>query len=359
MPSACGDARLPVARALFLGVLTALVLAGATTRSGAGEQEAPQSRSGDEPQLRLGQTGAVLGPTARTASWHGGVFTAATGEQVRVEVSDTYVAETVSAQAWADFFARLVHGEELASVTVRIAPVAEVKGLCGEEALGCYGGGMVVVPGELSGGATPEEIARHEYGHHVAASRVNPPWRAIDWGPKRWATQAGVCARTAASTAFPDGNGDYRLRPGEAFAEAYRVLNERRDGVALTWPIVDDSFIPNDGALSAVENDVKKPWLAPVTKSVLARFRQGAPRRWQLQVATPLDGELTAELRLPPGRLDTLELVSPEGRVLARGLWASASSRKLSFVVCGQRRLALRVTRAGVPGRFDLTVTRP
>jgi hypothetical protein len=348
-----------VARALFIGLLTALVLAGATTRSGAGAPQTPQSRSGDEPQLRLGRAGAVLGPTARTASWHGGVLTAATGEQVRVEVSDAYVAETVSAQAWADFFAGLVHGKELASVTVRVAPVAEVKGLCGEEALGCYGGGMVVIPGELSGGATPEEIARHEYGHHVAASRLNSPWRAIDWGPKRWATQARVCERTAAGTAFPDGDGEYRLRPAEAFAETYRVLNERRDGLALTWPIVDNSFIPNESALSAVEDDVEKPWLAPVTKTVLARFRQGAPRRWQLQVAAPLDGELTAELRLPPGRLDRLELLSADGRVLARGSWASTSTRRLTFVVCGQRRLALRVTRAGTPGRFDLTVTRP
>ncbi len=53
---------------------------------------------------------------------------------------------------------------------------------------------------------------------------------------------------------------------------------------------------------------------------------------------TPLDGELTAELRLPGGRLDTLELLSADGRVLARGLWAGTSTQRLSFVVCGQRR---------------------
>ena len=66
-----------------------------------------------------------------------------------------------------------------------------------------------------------------------------------------------------------------------------------------------------------------------------------------------------AELRLPAGRLDRLELLSPDGRVLARGLWSGTSTRTLSFTVCGQRRLVLRVTGTRVPGPFQLTVTRP
>ncbi len=74
---------------------------------------------------------------------------------------------------------------------------------------------------------------------------------------------------------------------------------------------------------------------------------------------TPLDGELNAELKLPSGRLDTLELLAPDGHVLARGLWSGTRTRRLSFVVCGQRRLSLRVTSAGVPGRFDLMLSRP
>ncbi len=308
--------------------------------------------------LRIGEHGAVSG--ARSSSWRGGTYTAATGEHVRIEVSDAYAPEAVSAQAWADFFARLVHGHELATVTVRIGTPLDVLAECGLQAFACYGDGVLVTSGELFGGKTPEELARHEYGHHVAASRANPPWLALDWGPKRWASQAGICARAAAGTAFPDSNEDYERHPGEAWAEVYRVLDERRSGIAaLTWAIVDDSFIPDAAALHAAEDDVTKPWTAPVRTALAGRFERGRPQRRLIPVATPLDGLLTAELRLPRGRLDTLELLSPEGRVLARGLWAGPSTRRLSFTVCGQRRLTLRVTAAQAPGSFHLTVTRP
>ena len=139
---------------------------------------------------------------------------------------------------------------------------------------------MLVLPGELWGGITPEELARHEYGHHVAANRLNAPWPAADWGPKRWASHVGVCARAAAGTASPTSNTDYERHPGEAFAEVYRVLNERRGGsTALTWSIVDDSFIPDAAALRAAEEDVTKPWLAPVKQTVAGRFERGLQRR--------------------------------------------------------------------------------
>jgi hypothetical protein len=122
---------------------------------------------------------------------------------------------------------------------------------------------------------------------------------------------------------------------------------------------VDDSFIPDAAALRAAEEDVTRPWAAPARTKVARRFRAGGPRRWVTSMPTPLDGLLTAELRLPRGRLDALELLAPDGRVLARGLWAGMSTRRLSFTVCGRRRLGLRVTVAGAPGPFSLTVARP
>ena len=335
--------------------LTAFALGGGVSGGEAPGVGAPAPRS--DADLRAGAPAAAS--AARARSWRGGVMTASTGEQVRVEVSDAYPPEAVSAQTWADFFARLVHGRELASVTVRIGSPLDVLVECGAEALACYDAGILVLPGELWGGITPEELARHEYGHHVAANRLNAPWPAADWGPKRWASQAGVCARAAAGTASPTSNSDYERHPGEAFAEVYRVLNERRGGsAALTWSIVDDSFIPDAAALRAAEEDVTKPWLAPVRQAVAGRFARGLQRRL-IPVTTPLDGLLTAELRLPRGRLDTLELLSAEGRVLARGLWAGTSIRKLSFTVCGHRRLTLRVTGTRTPGPYQVTVTRP
>ncbi len=302
----------------------------------------------------------VSAPT-RTSGWRGGRLTAATGESVTVQVSDAYPPEQVSPQSWADFFAALPHGRELSSVVVQVAPAAEVAELCGADAQGCYGGGELVLLGEATPWSTPEEVARHEYGHHIAANRSNPPWTAAAWGPKRWATAARVCSRAAASTAYPGDEGEhYRLNPGEAFAESYRVLAEQKAGAPLaTWGLVDGSFYPDAAALQAVEQDVATPWAAPTTTRVQSRFGAAGPRTRILAVPAPLDGQLTAELVLPSGRLDRFELLSGDGRVLARGLWAGPSTRRISFVVCGQRKLALRVTRVGAPGPFSVSVARP
>ena len=80
------------------------------------------------------------------------------------------------------------HGAELSTVTVTVVTAAELPASCNSDALGCYRPGEITIADEVLGGVTPEEVARHEYGHHVAASRLNSPWPALDWGPKRWAT---------------------------------------------------------------------------------------------------------------------------------------------------------------------------
>jgi hypothetical protein len=292
-------------------------------------------------------------------AWRSGTYTTSTGETVRVEVSDTYAPEAVSGQAWAEFYAGLVHGSELAGVTVRIATPPEVAAVCGDDALGCYSGGLLVMPGEQFGGVEPQEIARHEYGHHVAASRINPPWNASAYGPKRWSSAMGICARTKEGTAFPDDYTHYALSPGEAFAEAYRVLNDRRAGVlGLTWSIVDDSFIPKDDTLRVVEQDVTAPWVEATSRVVRGRFT-ARRRRSLTTLATPLDGVVTVALHVPRGRSDTLALVDPQDRVVANGLWAGTTTRRLTYLVCGQRRLIVRVVLAGPPGPFTLAITRP
>ena len=315
--------------------------------------------------FRLGAD-AVAAPRVaamRATGWHGGATLTAGGEAVDVEISDAYPPEAVSAQAWADFFGGLVHGRELAQLTVRIAPPDEVSELCGSaDALGCYGGGTIVLPGEQSDGVEPEEIGRHEYGHHVAANRQNPPWRTIDWGTKRWATREDVCAQASTGDVHPGDEGEYyELNPGEAFAEAYRVLNERRAGSeALTWPLVDDRFLPDDATLADVERDVLQPWAQRPARAVNGRFTSRRTTTRRIPVATPLDGTLAVTLRLPRGRLDELELVSTEDRrVLARGLWTGSTAKRLSYEVCGRRSLELRITHKGPPGPYALVISRP
>jgi hypothetical protein len=297
----------------------------------------------------------------RSLAWRGGPLVSASGEQVTVYVSDAYPPELVSPQVWADFFAGLIHADELRHATIKIAPPSQVAEFCGPYALGCYGGDELVVGGDVVDGVTPEEIARHEYGHHVAAHRTNPPWLALDWGPKRWATTEDVCRRAAARTAFPADSGDnYRLDPAEAFAEAYRAANEMRAGIPFGWGLVDGSFYPDAAALEAVAQDVGAPWSAPTRQTLSRRFTAKGPRRLLVPVTLPLDGEVVVDLRVPAGRLDELELVTADGRrVLARGLWSAKTTRRLTYVACGVRPAAVRITRKGPPGRIDLTVSRP
>jgi hypothetical protein len=291
------------------------------------------------------------------AAWQGGTFTASTGESVRVLVSDAYPDGMAVGQRWADFFASLLHGSELRLVTAHVVTPAEMSDFCGPHALGCYGGGDIVFMGETVAGVTAEEVARHEYGHHVAANRPNPPWLAVDTGPKNWASTANVCLRTRQGTAFP-GNEDryYELNPGEAFAEVYRVLNELRAGAtSFSWSLVDDSFYPNQAALDAAEKDVVAPWSAPSTSTVSARFN--GKRNWTTTVSTPLDGSLDVSLRFPRGGLHELVVLAADKRtVLGTGLWSGGAEKRVTTTVCGQRTIVVRVSPRGSGRKFSVRV---
>jgi hypothetical protein len=285
-------------------------------------------------------------------------YRAATGESVDISVSASYPASESIGQHWADFFAGLIHGHELQLLHAFVAPLPEVRALCGPNALGCYGDNQLVMTGDTADGFEPEEVARHEYGHHIAFNRANPPWKALEWGPKRWASYAGVCARDRAGTAYPgDQSLLYRLNPGEAFAESYRLLNDMRSGaVDLLWPIIDRSFYPDAGALQAVEEDVVAPWTADST-SVVRRSFLGAPGRIAaLGIATALDGTLIVRLR-PAGSYD-LSVVAGQDPLRATGRSSNMRETKVTYRICGQRSLAVRVAASAVL-RFELEVTRP
>jgi hypothetical protein len=84
-------------------------------------------------------------------------------------------------------------------VTLLLATPDQTAHVCGGFAVACYdarGGGLLYAPGEdPSSDFSAEAVITHECGHHVAAHRSNAPWRALDWGPKRWASTMQVCAR--------------------------------------------------------------------------------------------------------------------------------------------------------------------
>lgn len=353
--SRSGLGRWPRLGPLALGALLLSVLAGGARPAAGSDAPFAQVES-----HRI--VDAALGPREQrklhASSWQGGSYTASTGEKVRVLVSASYPDAFAAGQRWADFFASLLHGSELGLVTAYVLTPAEMEDLCGSNALGCYGGGELAFMGETVDGVTPEEVARHEYGHHVAANRANPPWRAIDTGPKRWASAANVCMRTLQGTAYPGNEGPfYTLNPGEAFAEAYRVLNELEAGATdFSWSLVDGSFYPDAAALEAAEHDVVAPWAASETRTVRARFN--GKKVWKMTVPTPFDGNLAVSLKFPRGALHELTVLSADGRtVLGQGLWSGGAEKRLAATVCGQRSVVVRVIRRGSAEQFSLRIT--
>ncbi|MGL6280254.1 MAG: hypothetical protein ACRC50_11955, partial [Gaiella sp.] len=230
-------------------------------------------------------------------------------------------------------------------------------------ALGCYGFGRMYVLGDAIDGISPEMVAMHEYGHHVATHRLNSPWAAVDWGTKRWATHQRICQREAAGEVYPgDEESYYSLNPGEGFVEAYRVLNEVHDGAAgFSWDLVDNLFYPDSQALALVEQDVLAPWTGPKTSTIRARFTETGRRVFSRILDLPLDGtlDITATMPLASGYVATIRTVDGS-RTLARARWTSAApSRELSYLACATRGVELRLVRTGGPGVVTMRVAIP
>lgn len=294
-------------------------------------------------------------------SFRGGPITTSTGETVDVRVSDAFAVDAVTPEGWAEFLARMVHGPELSQLTMYVAPLAEVTELCGFGSLGCYSRNRSVAVGEtLPDGTTPEDVVRHEYGHHIALYRANAPWRAIEWGPKHWASAAGVCARVARGEAYPgDQNDHYAQNPGEAWAETYRLMDERKAGIGTArWQIIAPSFYPTEAALQAAELDVRQPWTVGHRTVLRRALRKG--QIWWIPLRTPLDGSLAVTVKLPRGGLHKAALMAADRKtVLKLGSSAGLRQRKIAATVCGQRSVYVRVTQLGAPGPVTVATSTP
>jgi hypothetical protein len=295
-----------------------------------------------------------------SSSW-GGQYTTADGQTVTIRVSDSIPQDPALPQRWADFLDSLVHGSELSSLTMYLAPQSEVQDTCGESALACYGGAQdtLLAPAEdPSPEFSAEAVVTHEYGHHVAANRSNAPWDAIDYGTKRWASYEQVCSGSQTGKLFPGAESQprYQLNPGEAFAETYRVLNERKAGVAEPpWEVVSQSLYPDDAALAAVEQDVLSPWTGVTTTTMTARLSKKVATR-AFTLATPLDGNLSAGVTGPARSRVSIDVLQGTN-LLAHGTGGRRASA--STTICGQRTLRIRVTRRAGAGTFRLVVAKP
>ena len=350
--------------------LAAILTAGATAAFSA---SGPHLKAPDATRIAIGPAAIpdtiihaknVRRLTAAGDPW-GGPYTAFTGEVVTVLASSTYPQDPALGQRWADFVAGLVHGSELATITVYLAPLAEVQDMCGDRALACYDDvrHMLVAPGDdPAEDLSAEAVVTHEYGHHVAANRLNPPWDAIDWGTKRWATYEQVCAKASTGQLFPGDESArrYALNPGEGFAESYRVLNERKASIPEPpWEIVDPSLTPDDTALALLNQDVVSPWTASTLRTEKGSFgRYGvATRRWAL--AAPLDGTVRAIVRAPKTLKLTVELRAGVKSVARATKPTGSTTASVSTTACGRRSFQAVVTRTKGIGPFSVQLSTP
>jgi hypothetical protein len=279
--------------------------------------------------------------------------TVAGGQTVSIHLSKILfpTSDPVAAQQWADFFGSLIHGSELSDLSAYLLTSREVQNVCGAQALACYGSDQLFAPEiDPSFDLSAEAVVTHEYGHHVAAHRVNSPWDALSTGPKRWSSYEQVCAKAKAGRLFPGAEDEqhYPLNPGEGWAETYRVLNERRAGLAeASWDIVTNSLYPDARAMTVAEQDIRSPWTKPT-----AQTQRGSVKKIRsFIVSTPRDGNFKLTLRAS-ARL-SLDLFAPSSRRLGH---SAGKATSVSATVCGERALRVRVSGSG---SFRLAISKP
>ncbi len=307
--------------------------------------------------------------TVQSASEWGGATTATDGEVVNLYFSDAYPVDQTRALQWADFITSLIHGPELQTLSLHRAPLAAVEDRrhCGPDALACYSPLQATIYAPADDPAfdtSAKGILIHEYGHHIAASRANPPFESEDYGTKRWASYENVCARTRSGDLFPgaEESPQYMLNPGEAFAETYRLLNEQKLGLPQeSWTLVSTTLAPDPTALSLLEQDVTTPWTASTVKTFTAKLT-GKVRTRTFVVATPYDGTVSVVARQTAGTQVKVSLLAN-----TRSVNAKTSSRARSSVastVCGVRRYSVQAQLTGKVTKatkttLSLTVSTP
>lgn len=294
-------------------------------------------REGDAPRLR-----AVANP-----------YQTSSGMTVYVTVSDYYLPDPQADQGIVDFLDALLHGAELDGLHLYIVGPPEMPVICGEEAVACYfpGEERIVIVGEAEYAGYPTAyVLAHEYGHHVAAHRRNPPFPggALNWGTKRWASQVGVCRAVARGTLDP---ADYLQHPGEGFAEAFAEYHYRGE-----FPWEFDPFLrPNATSRERLARDVRDPWRA----NTVARYagRIGRRQVGRVAIKTPLDGRLIVTLWGP--RRANLDLFLRHGRRVVARSTGRGSRERISRRICGERKFDVVVFARRGKGRARVKVSKP
>ncbi len=287
------------------------------------------------------------------------------GRSVDIQRSPGCAATCTAPEAIAAFLGQLPHSNEMNLLTVdEVNPtLGEMTTYCGDtNALSCYfpDENRMVISGHdvtASDNATRDYVLAHEYGHHIANHRNNAPFAnpAIDWGPKRWASFAGVCKGVGDGRYVPgDENQRYYDNPGEAWAESFAKNAFPTLQVPWEWPNFPDPHLP--GGFAAIQRDALDPWSGAVADKRRGRFpRRRRPRKKVKRFQTPSDGDFTLRLRGPDRANLDLRLRGPDNTLVGDSN-GPGSREQLSFHVCGERHFTAIVKRHGRRRvRFRLT----
>jgi hypothetical protein len=167
-----------------------------------------------------------------------------------------------------------------------------------------------------------------------------------------------VCAKAKQGVLVPGAEDpvQYTENPGEGWAEAYRVLNERKTGRAETpWDIVTRALYPTTAALTAAEQDVTSPWTQATTTTQTAALTRTTRSR-TFTIPTQLDGALRVTVRPSAGLRLGLDVFAGAKRV-AHAVSARIVSR--STTVCGVRSYRVRVSALSGRGNVQLAISKP
>ena len=299
-------------------------------------------------------------PRARSAAVRsrGKAYRTSDGSTVAVSVSSLYADDPAAVEAFVGFLDSLPHGSELGRLRVHLATPGEIGSLCGGAGvLACYvnGAATMIVPGEReTSGVSTDYVVTHEYGHHVAAFRSNPPFPSEAFGPKYWSSYQRVCVGVLEKRLFPGGSGRrYRQDPGENWAEAYARLRFPDQ----PWNF-EPTLRPDAGALAAAQRDVFEPWSSPVTRrfeGVLDAGEHSDVFRFRLR----LDGGIRMRLSGPAGADFDVEVGNGQDARRSRG---TGSTDDLEVAACrgrAEETVEVRVVRRSGTGPFTVTVSHP
>ena len=208
-------------------------------------------------------------------------------------------------------------------------------------------------------GANINQIAAHEYGHHIASWRVNSPWDALDWGPKRWATAAQVCRNTRQGLMVPgDENLRYEDNPGEIWAETYRVYASSQIGVTPDpWTdIMREIWRPTGAELAAAGADIATPWTAQRTRTLSGKFKASGAQSFITSFASTLDGRIDAASSTKGGLKVSVSATATKGGLQTLG---GSTGAHLLANACGSGSVTLTVKRISGAGSWTLKTQDP